>query len=60
MVKGKAALMTFAGALTLQVAGAMAADVTPPIAVPAPVISLNSGWYLRGDVGYNWGRLSGA
>jgi opacity protein-like surface antigen len=47
------------GVLAAQVAVAAAADM--PSSVPPPrVINLSSGWYLRGDVGYNWGTLDGA
>jgi opacity protein-like surface antigen len=42
---------------------AMAADMPelppPPIAPPRPLL-VNSGWYLRGDLGYRWGHVTGA
>jgi len=46
-----------AGALSVQAAAVMAADMPqelppPPPEVPAPpILDFNSGWYLRGDVG---------
>ena len=46
-----------AGVVLVQVSGAMAADMPQ---LPPPPIVVSSGWYLRGDVGYNWGRLDGA
>jgi opacity protein-like surface antigen len=51
------------GVVAAQVASATAADlpniVPPP---PQPVIrNLDvSNWYLRGDIGYDWGRVAGA
>jgi opacity protein-like surface antigen len=59
------AIVAVAGALSLQAAGAMAADMPdtlpPPVEVPPPrAFDINSGWYLRGDLGYNWGRIEGA
>ncbi len=65
----KVAIVAVAGALSLQAAGVMAADMPntlppayePPIVVaPPPAFNLNSGWYLRGDLGYNWDRIEGA
>jgi opacity protein-like surface antigen len=65
-------MLAVAGALTLQAAGAMAADMpdtlpppdlqTPPLVQEwqTPPLDLSSGWYLRGDLGYNWGRLDSA
>ncbi len=64
-------MLAVAGALAMQGAGAKAADMPktlPPPYTPAPpaaewhapVISLNSGWYLGGDIGYHWGRLEDA
>ena len=47
-------------------AAAMAADmpglVPPPVATPIEQIlpSPNAAWYLRGDLGYAWGQMSGA
>lgn len=45
---------------------AQAADILPPIVeapyIEAPVyepVSVASGWYLRGDVGYSWNKLRG-
>ena len=51
------------GVLAAQVAVASAADlpkiIPPP---PEPVVAdfAKSGWYLRGDIGYDWGTISGA
>jgi opacity protein-like surface antigen len=55
-------------ALVLGGAGAAtAADFPPPIVeapyIEAPVshkVAAAGGWYLRGDVGYSWNRISGA
>jgi opacity protein-like surface antigen len=51
------------GFLAAQATAAAAADYVPPppppVVQPLPVIGLN-GWYLRGDVGYAWGRIDGA
>jgi opacity protein-like surface antigen len=64
-------MLAIAGALTVQAAAAVAADM-PQTLPPAPYnpsfkewrlpesFNLNSGWYVRGDVGYNWGRLDSA
>lgn len=61
-MKAKAALVIAAvGALALS-AGAHAADMPgwpPPYEKPAPQFTeLSSGWYLRGDLGYRYNRLS--
>jgi opacity protein-like surface antigen len=64
----RVAIVAVAGALSLQAAGAMAADMPntlppayePPVVEAPPAFDLNTGWYLRGDLGYNWGRLQGA
>jgi len=51
----------------LGMSAAKAADILPPIVeapyIEAPVyepVSVASGWYLRGDVGYSWNKLRGA
>ena len=53
--------------LAAQATAAAAADMPgtalPPPApqwVPPQMIVLNTGWYLRGDLGYAWGLLDGA
>jgi opacity protein-like surface antigen len=59
-------MFAVAGVALVQATGAMAADVPQFPPPPAeewhapPPIAVNTGWYLRGDVGYNWGRLDGA
>jgi opacity protein-like surface antigen len=68
-------LRTFAvaGALTVQAAAVMAADMPdtappPDLSPPPPPQQWHApqlywpqlGWYLRGDVGYDWGRLDSA
>src|SRR3954471_14025212 len=64
------AIVAVAGVLSVQAAGVMAADMPntlppaydPPRAVvlPARPFDLNTGWYLRGDLGYTLGRIGGA
>jgi opacity protein-like surface antigen len=64
------AIVAVAGALCVQAAGVMAADMPntlppaydPPRAVvlPARPFDLNTGWYLRGDLGYTLGRIGSA
>jgi opacity protein-like surface antigen len=50
------------GVVAAQVTAATAADM-PSALPPAPATEwvlpdfVNTGWYLRGDLGYNWGRL---
>lgn len=62
----RVAIVAVAGALSLPAAAALAADMpnTLPPAYetpkPAPIFDVNTGWYLRGDLGYNWGRIQGA
>jgi Opacity protein and related surface antigens len=62
---------TFLAGVALAFAGvvqAQAADIYQPVPeapvveapVVEPVVSVASGWYLRGDVGYSWNRLRGA
>ena len=58
-------MVAVAGVLAAQVTGAMAADMPgsyepEPVKQWLPSLDLNTGWYLRGDVGYNWGRIDGA
>lgn len=65
VVMSRSLMFAIAGVLTVQVAGAMAADVPkdlPPVYAPAEPepVAPDSGWYLRGDVGYNWGLLDSA
>lgn len=53
------------GTLMAQALPAVAADVPrdlPPPRYQAPprTISLSTGWYLRGDLGYAWGSIGGA
>jgi hypothetical protein len=50
-------MFAVAGVALVQVTGAMAADMPQ---LPPPPIAVHTGWYLRGDVGYNWGRRDGA
>jgi opacity protein-like surface antigen len=50
-------------ALVMSGAFAHAADMPgypPPPELRAPVLDLNSGWYLRGDLGAYWGTISRA
>lgn len=35
-------------------------DLPPPTYVPPPRTSTFSGWYVRGDLGYRWGHVSGS
>lgn len=55
-----------AAQLLTVVTTATAADMPkeyPPLPPPtAPVLrsAVNSGWYVRGDLGYGWGRINGA
>ena len=53
--------------LAVGLTGAQAADMPgsrpvdlPPPAYVRPVAPLLSAWYLRGDLGYRWGHLSGS
>lgn len=61
-----AILCLSAGVLALSSATALAADMPgeyPPPPAPAwqpPKFFNLSGWYVRGDAGYAWGRLDGA
>ncbi len=52
------------GLLAAQATVATAADMPdtlpPPIWHAPLLIDLNTGWYLRADLGYAWGRLDGA
>jgi opacity protein-like surface antigen len=57
-----------AAGLIAQVTSAMAADMPNTLSQPLPTIErprtkmldANSGWYLRGDIGYRWAKLNGA
>ena len=57
--------LTIAGVLAAQVTTAMAADM-PGTYAPLPIperlqprtFETNSGWYLRGDLGYDWGQTN--
>src|SRR5437016_769577 len=50
--------------LAAQITTAIAADIPkgyPPEPLPLPrvrSVDFNSGWYVRGDIGYGWGRLN--
>jgi opacity protein-like surface antigen len=60
-----AKLCLCAGMLTASSAVTLAADMPGQYLPPAPAWHLPhlfdfNGWYLRGDVGYAWGRLDGA
>jgi len=35
-------------------------DLPPPTYVRPPTTSMFTGWYLRGDLGYRWGKVSGS
>ncbi len=56
------------GSLATAVTAAFAADMPrnrpldlpPPAYVRPPVTPALSGWYVRGDIGYRWGRVSGS
>ena len=69
VVMSRVAIVAVAGALSLQAAAAMAADMPntlpPPYehvveAPPRHDFDFNTGWYLRGDLGYNWAHIDGA
>jgi opacity protein-like surface antigen len=68
VVMSRVAIVAVAGALSLPAAGAIAADMPNtlppayehPAVLPAPIVDLNTGWYLRGDLGYNWAHIDGA
>jgi opacity protein-like surface antigen len=49
-------------ALAASQAAVLAADMPRPggSQPPPPVVSASAGWYLRGDIGYGWGRLDGS
>ena len=60
-------LVVAGAALAISGASVLAADMPgsrpPPLPPPqyrAPLLELNSGWYLRGDLGGFWGRVDGA
>jgi opacity protein-like surface antigen len=66
-LKALAAGCVLAAQITSASTTAMAADMPkgyPPLPLPLPerqtLREANSGWYLRGDLGYGWGRLTGA
>lgn len=54
----------FAAAATAAIAADMPRnrplDLPPPAYVPPPRASTFSGWYVRGDLGYRWARVSGS
>jgi opacity protein-like surface antigen len=61
------AIVALAGVVCVQAAGVMAADMPntlppayEPVVVPPRAFDLSTGWYLRGDLGYAWGRIDGA
>src|SRR4051812_32197666 len=59
------AIVAIAGGLCVQTAGVMAADMPntlppPAVVLPARPFDLNTGWYVRGDLGYAFGRIQGA
>jgi opacity protein-like surface antigen len=72
VVMSRVGIAAVAGALCVQMAPALAADMPntlpPPYEHSAPVevlhgprpFDFNTGWYLRGDIGYTWGKLDGA
>ncbi len=52
-------ILALAGIVTLQTGSLRAADYEPPVFVDQPVeeyvpVEVGSGWYLRGDIGYNF------
>src|ERR1700732_2204007 len=58
-----------AAGLTAQTTSTMAADMPstfprerplPVIDRPRPLLDANTGWYLRGDLGYRWDRVTRA
>jgi opacity protein-like surface antigen len=53
-------LLAVVGVLAAAETAANAADMPEGLPPPVPVIDANSGWYLRGDIGYAWGANSGA
>jgi opacity protein-like surface antigen len=62
-------LSAAAAILAAQVTAAMAADMPNTLApAPLPLVErprsqftdIYSGWYLRGDIGYEWGQIGGA
>ena len=68
-LKAVAAGFFLAAQITTSITTSLAADMPKgypreslPMPAPPRVTSfeLNSGWYVRGDLGYGWGRLNGA
>ena len=68
-LKVLAAGFLLAAQVTTSITTSLAADMPkgyPRESLPMPAapraqsFNLNSGWYVRGDLGYGWGRLSGA
>jgi opacity protein-like surface antigen len=64
-LKVLAAGLLLAAQITTTITTSLAADMPKgyprePLPLPEPPLVINSGWYVRGDLGYGWGRLSGA
>lgn len=67
-LKVVAAGFLLAAQITTSITTSLAADMPKgypgdSLPMPAPRVrsfDINSGWYVRGDLGYGWGRLNGA
>jgi opacity protein-like surface antigen len=64
-LKVLAAGLLLAAQITTTITTSLAADMPKgyprePLPLPEAPLVINSGWYVRGDLGYGWGRLSGA
>jgi opacity protein-like surface antigen len=60
-LKVLAAGFALAAQATTTLAADMPKDYPPePLPLPPPLLVINSGWYVRGDLGYGWGRVNGA